>query len=642
MARIQRRIAITVRKNHTILPSRFSENNQITLTTVIRTPYTLPAKTHYIAASLLPANMISPDNFPYFLLLFSVGIFSGTYLLFTYYINRLLVLNAIVLYLAALRVASEYYIQQLETYEQVVNYAPWHIVPVNLLVPIQWGMILFYVRPFSGWKWEKVANNFLLWSFIIIPFLGHSYFCTIDPQLYYYHTEQIDGYWKFAINTSFWYHDFYSFQIQLGLILLLITLLVGIIRGKRNRLQQSFFLAIYVLAILLYFGMTPQGEWNIPSTGILYLLHALIVSLYLSEYRLFKSNFNLITKSLFESISDLTISTDPQLNITGVNAKTAATFSSTTGNILQWLEKHYAPDQQKDNEAFQRLLGQELPNQELLLKDQSGRVKTFNLKAEPFKNGDRLHGYTFLLSDLTETRQREAELAELNASKDRLFAIIAHDLRKPALSFRGIGKKINHLIGKNDFDRLESFASSLENAAFSLNSLLDNLLGWASQQRNMLPYNPQLLSLSEIVQEATSYITEQAKNKVIDLQVTIPSGTSVYADPNAVLTIIRNLASNAVKFTARSRTVTISAEAFPTNVKLFVSDSGIGIEPDALPRLFDLSHQNKKDGTEGEKGTGLGLYLVKELVQINQGSISVESSLADGTTFTVTLPKTRL
>lgn len=584
--------------------------------------------------------MILPDSFPYFLFLFSVGIFSATYLLFTYYINRLLVLNTIVLFLAALRVASEYYIQQLETYEQVVNYAPWHILPANLLLPIQWAMILFYVRPFSGWRWEKVTNIFLLFGLLIIPFLGHNYFCTIAPQLFYYHTERINGYWQFAVNTSFWYHGFYSFHSQLGLFLLLAILLVGIIRNKRNRIRQSFLLLTYIFSYFVYFSMTRQGAWNIPSTGILYLVHSILISWYVSEYRLFKSNFNLITKSLFESVSDLTISTDPNLNITGVNTKTVANFGSITGNIQQWLRHNYAPGQQNNGEKFQQLLDQKSPSQELLLKNQSGQIRTFDLKVAPFKNGDRLHGYTFLLTDLTETRQKEAELAELNAGKDRLFAIIAHDLRKPALSFRGIGKKINYLIGKNDFERLQSFGNSLENAAFSLNNLLDNLLGWASQQRNMLPYNPQLINLSEIAQEATSYIIDQAKNKEIDLQVIIPPDQLIYADPNAVLTIVRNLVSNAVKFTERSGTITINAKASATNITLLVSDSGIGISPDALLNLFDLSKQRKKDGTEGEKGTGLGLYLVKELVLINQGSIAVESSLKKGTTFSMKLPAT--
>jgi hypothetical protein len=272
--------------------------------------------------------MISPDSFPYFLVLFSIGIFSGTYLLFTYYVNRLLVINAIVLFLSAARVASEYYIQQLDTYEQVVNYAPWHVSPLNLLVPLQWAMILFYVRPLIGWKWEKVANNVLLFGLLILPFLGHHYFCSIDPQLFYYHPERIDGYWKFAVNTDFWYHSFYSLHTQITFFLLLAALLTGIIRNKKNQLRQSFLLATYILAFFLYYGMTQKGEWNIPSTGILYIIHTLLISWYVSDYRLFKSNFNLISKNLFESISDLTISTDPDLNINGVNSKTTELRSS--------------------------------------------------------------------------------------------------------------------------------------------------------------------------------------------------------------------------------------------------------------------------------------------------------------------------
>jgi signal transduction histidine kinase len=586
--------------------------------------------------------MISPDNFPYFLSLFSLGIFAGTYLLFAYYIDRLLVLNTTVLYLSALRVASEFYIQQLETYEQVVRYAPWHILPVTLLIPIQWSIVYLYVRPLRGWKWERWGNNLFIFGLVVIPFLGHHYFSSIDPQIFYFNPEKIGGYWQFGIHTDFWYYPFYRIQTSLSFGLVLVTLVVGVIRNKRNKFRQFLLLVSYLLASVVYFKMTTHEQWNIPTTGILYVTHAMLISWYLSNYRLFKSNFSLISKNLFESISDLTISTTPQLDITHYNSHTAALFDMSTKNLQDWLLRTSLTDRKEEVAvAVNNLKDARIGKVELSMEDRFGEARTFDLKMSSFMNGDRLLGYTFLLTDLSEIRKKERELAALNAGKDRLFAIVAHDLRKPALSFRGVGKKINYLIGKNDFARLQSFGTSLEGAAFSLNSLLDNLLGWASQQRNMLPYNPQQIALAELTQEALNYVKDQAADKKIDLQVTIPPGTSVYADPNAVLTIVRNLSSNAVKFTEREGAITISARASGANVVLLVSDNGIGISPDALSTLFDLSKQSKKDGTEGEKGTGLGLHLVKELVAINQGSITVESPSGRGTTFSVTLPASK-
>ena len=105
-----------------------------------------------------------PDNFLYFITLFSLAVFGGTYLLFTYYINRLLVMNAVILFLAATRIASEFYIQQLDTYEQVVQYAPWHILPVNILMPMMWALIWLYVRPVKDWRWEKIINNLVIFG----------------------------------------------------------------------------------------------------------------------------------------------------------------------------------------------------------------------------------------------------------------------------------------------------------------------------------------------------------------------------------------------------------------------------------------------------------------------------------------------
>jgi signal transduction histidine kinase len=307
--------------------------------------------------------------------------------------------------------------------------------------------------------------------------------------------------------------------------------------------------------------------------------------------------------------------------------------------MQDWLQQNSAATPSNSHEKLQELLDQRIEKKEILLQDHAGKVREFDVKVAPFSNGNRLFGYTFLLTDLSETRKREKELIELNANKDRLFTIIAHDLRKPVLSFRGIGKKINYLIIKDDQERLKSFGQTIGKAAFSLNSLLDNLLNWAAQQQNLLPSNPGVQDLLAITDEIHREMAIMAAEKEIDLQFSIPAHTMVYVDPNGLLTIIRNLINNAIKFTARGGAVRFSASTLEDRVTLTVSDDGIGIASEELPNLFELSETISHRGTEGEKGTGLGLHLVRELVKINQGTISVESTQAQGSVFSVVFPK---
>ncbi|MEM1328313.1 MAG: HAMP domain-containing sensor histidine kinase [Bacteroidota bacterium] len=235
-------------------------------------------------------------------------------------------------------------------------------------------------------------------------------------------------------------------------------------------------------------------------------------------------------------------------------------------------------------------------------------------------------GYTFLLTDLTDIRQKENQLAELNATKDRLFAIIGHDLCKPSLAFRGIGKKVDYLLKKEDYSTLSQLTISLEKAAFSLNNLLDNLLNWALQQRNVLPYRPQPINVKAATAEIEQYFREVAATKDIQLAFDISEQTQVFADPNAFTTIVRNLVDNAVKFTPEHGEIKVTDEVQAKQVVLKVEDSGVGIALTELKDLFSLSGKKSRKGTQGEIGTGLGLTLVRELVRLNRDVIPISKT----------------
>ena len=229
-------------------------------------------------------------------------------------------------------------------------------------------------------------------------------------------------------------------------------------------------------------------------------------------------------------------------------------------------------------------------------------------------------------------------LQELNATKDRLFAIIGHDLRKPALAFRGISKKVNFLIQQKEFDTLNKLGNNLEQAAFSLNGLLDNLLNWALKQRDVLPYDPKPVSIKEATEEIFNLFQQIADEKNIHLQLNIASEIKAYSDPNALNTIIRNLVDNAIKYTPNGGQVEVVSELNGSNIRILIKDTGEGMDKAQLDNIFDLQKNKSTQGTAGEKGSGLGLTLVKDLVDLNKGQIKVNSALKKGTSFEIMLP----
>ncbi len=231
------------------------------------------------------------------------------------------------------------------------------------------------------------------------------------------------------------------------------------------------------------------------------------------------------------------------------------------------------------------------------------------------------------------------EVKQLNQTKDRLFSIIGHDLRKPAIAFRGITKKVNYLLKKEDYKTLNALGSEIERDALALNKLTDNLLNWALTQKEMMPYNPTIVKLSEISNELETVYGKIANDKNIQFQNHIQNGLEVYADSNALNTILRNLTDNALKFTPSGGIVILDAATTSECVKIQISDNGVGISKEKLKTIFELQKDKSQAGTSDEKGTGLGLHLVQELVELNKGNIEVSSTPGKGTVFVLNFPK---
>ena len=235
--------------------------------------------------------------------------------------------------------------------------------------------------------------------------------------------------------------------------------------------------------------------------------------------------------------------------------------------------------------------------------------------------------------------QKNAEdLQAINNSKDKFFSIIAHDLRSPFTSFLGFTEILDEEFDTLPEKELRSIISLMRGSALNLYQLLENLLEWSMLHREITQFEPRNTTLLPLIESCLEVITHSAHLKDIEVSVDVPADLEVVADIHMLMTIVRNLLTNAVKFTHRGGKVHISATPSAEHfVTIAVKDTGIGIAADLIQKLFRIDTNNKTKGTEGEVSTGLGLILCKEFVEKHGGNIWVESEEGKGSTFYFTL-----
>ena len=230
--------------------------------------------------------------------------------------------------------------------------------------------------------------------------------------------------------------------------------------------------------------------------------------------------------------------------------------------------------------------------------------------------------------------QRDA-LEEANRSKNKLFSIISHDLRSPLNSLQGLFALLQD--GHLSVEELQALLPELSQRLGQTHSLLDNLLMWAKSQMEGIRAHPTTLNLNPLIYETQQLVASQADYKKISINIDIPSSLEVYADQDMVMIVLRNLLTNAVKFTGEQGTVRITGFRQQEFVHIKIDDTGVGISEEDQRLLF-VEAQTSTTGTVGEKGTGLGLLLSKDFVEKNGGTISVESRMNVGSIFTFTIP----
>ncbi len=243
-----------------------------------------------------------------------------------------------------------------------------------------------------------------------------------------------------------------------------------------------------------------------------------------------------------------------------------------------------------------------------------------------------------LLKAEIQLRKQAEELKSVNRNKDRFFSIIAHDLRSPFTALLGLSQMLAGSIDDFEKDEIVEIAQSLNNSSSNIYKLIENLLNWARMQLGSFEISPHLFELFIPVENTLNVLEEAAKGKNIRLVNKIKKGVTVFADENSVQMIVRNLTNNAIKFTPENGEVKISGAKQGDFYRITVADNGIGIPESMMGKLFDIGEKVSRAGTNNEPGTGLGLILVKELVEKNGGTITVKSEEGKGSKFIFTLP----
>ncbi len=240
-----------------------------------------------------------------------------------------------------------------------------------------------------------------------------------------------------------------------------------------------------------------------------------------------------------------------------------------------------------------------------------------------------------------ELKFQKDKLEIANATKDKFFGIIAHDLRNPFNLLLGLSELLIEQISAAEYDKSKEVAEKINQTSSVAFDLLENLLTWSRSQTGQILFYPSNLNVKDVIDTNILLLKSSAESKGIHLSSTLTDNLYVHADKNMLLTLLRNLLTNAIKFSRNSDKISVKAEENDDCITIHVSDTGVGIDRHVIEKLFKVNENVKTDGTANERGTGLGLILCKEFIDWHQGKIWVESKKGIGSQFSFTIPKVK-
>ncbi len=232
------------------------------------------------------------------------------------------------------------------------------------------------------------------------------------------------------------------------------------------------------------------------------------------------------------------------------------------------------------------------------------------------------------------------KIKKLNATKDKFFSIIAHDLMSPFNSMLGFSDLLIEDFESYQIQTQKEYIGIINQSIKNTYKLLENLLTWSRLQKDIIDFNPEKINLLLIFKETCELLKQSAENKSIKLTNNISENIFINADKNMISTVLRNIITNAIKFTPKGGKIWIDAKNKQQFIEITTQDSGVGISKEKQSELFKIDQNTSTQGTERETGTGLGLILCKEFTEKHGGKIWVESEEGKGSTFIFTIPKT--
>jgi len=257
--------------------------------------------------------------------------------------------------------------------------------------------------------------------------------------------------------------------------------------------------------------------------------------------------------------------------------------------------------------------------------------------------------WTGTLNDISERKRAEEELnlknqelLKVNAEKDKFFSIISHDLKSPFNSIIGFSSLLLEKTKQEDLENIKKYAQIICDSSQRAMNLLRNLIQWSQSQTGRMNFNPAEFELENSMDEVIQLFADIALQKSITLTKDLPSQVVVFGDKEMICTVIRNLVSNAIKFTNPGGTINLSAKVDQYEIQISVSDTGTGISNPILEKIFHIDSNRSTPDTNGEKGTGLGLILCNEFIEKHGGKIGVESKPGKGSKFHFTLPSRKV
>jgi len=353
-------------------------------------------------------------------------------------------------------------------------------------------------------------------------------------------------------------------------------------------------------------------------------------------------------RGLFENMIDVVTMLDNNKRIIDMNPAGTKLFEYSKEELLNMTVDQlvFLGDKEVSDEYFQKLENTgSYSMYEGRVITKTGKIKWMQVNSSEFIKDGVVVGSQDICRDITERKEIEikldqafTELKKMNTDKDRLLSILAHDLKSPFNSILGFLNLLSDNIREYDIKQIEEYLNIINTASQNTYNLLENILTWIKANSGKIPFTPQKIVFSALCQDIIESLELIAGKKNIKINDLNKDALIIWADKNMLEIILRNIISNAIKFTEENGQIEIKTEKNSKMCTVTVSDNGIGMSPDAIKKAFDISQTYTTRGTAKEEGTGFGLLLCQEFIKINRGEIWIESELGKGSDLKFTLP----